>query len=195
MRAPRLLLVLAIVAAFPVVACGDGSGQGDRGAAPGTTRPGSTAPGVLASDPAASDPAAPPPRPTATVRPGTVAALQPGDCFDHPGLEIGDLRIDTRVISVDCVAPHDSQLYAQLKHPAAPTAGHPGDGAVSAFARDRCLEVFPGFVGIDYVGSALDFAALWPEQGRWDEGSRAISCALYHADFQPLIGSAQGAAQ
>jgi hypothetical protein len=112
-----------------------------------------------------------------------------GDCVNIPdGTEINDYE------SVDCDEAHDAEVYALPQHPDGEDAPFPGTEALLTFARDRCLEAFEGYVGIDYASSAIYYTTLTPGETSWESADdREIVCLLVGEEqgsgFAQLTGS------
>ena len=107
-----------------------------------------------------------------------------GDCFDDPADSVV-----TQLDLTDCSAPHDNEVFAELR---LPQAEFPGDGGVGEFAFDACLAEFESYVGETYVDSPLDYTYLGPTRESWESnGDRTILCVLYSPDLAKLTGSAR----
>lgn len=103
-----------------------------------------------------------------------------GDCFDDPGLQIvTDLEL------IDCMEPHDNEVFAALFMS---ESIFPGEDEASDFAADACLEYFEPYVGESYAVSPLDYFSLYPTAESWANGDRRVLCVLYSADMEKLVG-------
>jgi hypothetical protein len=128
--------------------------------------------------------------PSAAMR--ALADLQLGDCIDLDGLEEAVAEV-TEVAIVDCVEPHDAEVYALVSLDDDPTSRHPGDEHVLAAADRVCLDAFEGYVGARYVDTRLEIVHLRPTVASWARGDRRVICAVVNAGAAPLVGSVAGA--
>lgn len=117
----------------------------------------------------------------------SVFDLRTGDCFDDPATLAGPVE---KVPVVPCSDPHDNEIYFAFE---LPDGDFPGASAVDGAADDRCLTEFEPFVGVGYFDSVLDYFAITPTSGSWDQGDRTVYCVIYELDLSKLVGSARGA--
>ncbi|MCP5025592.1 MAG: hypothetical protein GY929_04830 [Actinomycetia bacterium] len=114
--------------------------------------------------------------------------LSPGDCFTTPGIG----SVQTAVV-VPCAEPHTAEVYATVEYPT-DNGLFPGDETLQAFGDQACLEAFPGFIGIDYLVSGLDYYFVTPQKSAWnDGGQRTVSCSVIEPGFRPVTGTLEGA--
>lgn len=145
--------------------------------------------------PLAVVPTAPPPVEAVERSPGPHPPLGIGACADIEGLRAGEVLPPGTLAPVPCEAPHRVEVYATFTHPAGAAIGYPQALQMNAFADDRCLAAFAGFVGTPYDRSAFDQTTVQPTEATWTAGDRAVSCVLYDGDFAVLTGSARASAR
>jgi Septum formation len=136
--------------------------------------------------------------PTTTGEPGQdVAAidLAPGMCVEDASALTGrQVNEITEIRTVPCRLPHGAEVYARDELAGGPDAAFPGVGALRNQAQQTCRDSFEGFVGVRWTQSELEISALWPSPPSWATGDRAVVCAVFHLDGEPLTGSARGSA-
>lgn len=113
--------------------------------------------------------------------------LQVGDCFAAPPPGTLLHEVEAR----PCAEPHAYEIFARASYPAAPAEGFPGETALAAFAQTHCGEAVESYVGLPFTETSLSVAYLYPTVGTWQEGDRAILCALHEGE-EELEGSLQG---
>ncbi|MET0297340.1 MAG: septum formation family protein [Microbacterium sp.] len=101
-----------------------------------------------------------------------VFTLRVGDCFNDV-----DATEVTEVPAVPCADAHDNEVYLSFDMP---DGEWPGQEAIDAAAEAECTPAFSSFVGLDYDSSSLDWYAIYPVQGGWEDlGDREILCAVW----------------
>ncbi len=98
-----------------------------------------------------------------------------GDCVD---LDVDSSVVD-KVNGFDCAKEHDAEVYFKGN---VAGQGEYDAAAVEQAAIDLCLAKFASFVGIEYFESTLDVYYVYPKQEGWDEGDRAVTCAVFTPD-------------
>lgn len=109
--------------------------------------------------------------------------LGAGMCFNGGVADLEAFAI------VECVEPHDAEVYAVFDTPDADT--YPGPEPLVALAEDRCAVAFETFVGVPYGEADLTVGLAYPSEGTWEAGDRVILCTVRAASGQ-LTGSAEG---
>ncbi len=120
---------------------------------------------------------------------GNVFELAVGDCFDDGDMALGEFEEVGEVPLVDCIEPHDNEVYAVVT---VDGEVFPGEEAIQAQADEVCLEAFDPFVGLDYESSALDFGWLVPTADSWEMGDRVVACFVYRLDLAKVSGTLEG---
>lgn len=119
----------------------------------------------------------------------SVMDVEVGECFLAPAkveAQIADVE------AVDCADPHAQEAYALATYEAAGDGdAFPGDDVIAKFAEGACAEEFGGYVGVDYLDSALFFTYLAPSARSWQEDDRTVICLVTTAG-EPLVGSVKG---
>jgi hypothetical protein len=185
MRRPLLVpLLLVLLLALAVVACSD-----------------EEAPDWLVEEatPSTTTTAVPPPTtaaPTTVPDPGQdVAAIDlvPGMCVEDASALTGrQVNEVTEIGAVACRLPHGAEVYARSLLPGGPGASFPGVGTLRSRAQQACRAAFEAFVGVRWTRSELEISALWPSPPSWSAGDRAVVCAVFRVDGEPMTGSARG---
>jgi hypothetical protein len=116
---------------------------------------------------------------------GSVFTLEVGTCFD----DTDETEISS-VPEVDCVEPHDNEVFAVFDYTESDT--FPGSDALKAAAADLCIARFEDYVGVAYSDSPLDVITIVPTEESWGRGDREVICSLYNSDFTKLTGSMKG---
>jgi hypothetical protein len=179
-----VVIVLALVA---LGACtgSHGNATGSASSKPldpfATTGPGSGSDAGSSSSPA----------PAVTSSIATTPALTVGQCFDTDSFTPGSTLDLSSARVVECVQPHQQEVYATAVEPSGAGAPYPGDATFAAFADDHCLAAFQPYTGVDYTTSHYDIANARPDSTAWDRGDRTVICALHDVDFAELTGSAR----
>jgi hypothetical protein len=118
-----------------------------------------------------------------------ITDLRVGDCFDLKD-PAADLIEDVK--AVPCTQEHEYELF----HIASLSAnGYPTDAAFTTFIESECLPAFETFVGLAYDDSELDMFPVVPTKDAWDDGDRAIQCAVFHPRIHRLTESQKGSAR
>jgi hypothetical protein len=111
---------------------------------------------------------------TSTVAPASVLELEVGMCLMDLSTP---LRADmTEVPEVDCVDPHESEVFAEV-----PLEGtvFPGIDLITRTAVEGCTEEFLDYVGVEHAASLLDFSYYYPTESSWAVGDRSVFCVVY----------------
>jgi hypothetical protein len=117
-----------------------------------------------------------------------VADLGVGHCIDEPS---GSDAISD-VQRQPCNEPHDGEIFAVLRHPAAPGAPYPLSSEFDDLVSDECvpqLESYTGRSVSEVIASGLFFSYLYPTSTSWSNGDRGVTCYVTKADDTKLIGS------
>jgi len=116
---------------------------------------------------------------------GNVFDLEVGQCFDDPNSfdEVSDVPI------VECVEPHDNEIYEVFD---LPDGDYPGIDSVEETSQQACLASFEVFVGSDYATSALDIGYLYPTSETWRSGDREVVCMVYDLSGSKLTSTVRG---
>lgn len=108
------------------------------------------------------------------VAPASVLELEVGMCLMDLSTP---LRADmTEVPEVDCVTPHESEVYAEV---ALGGTAFPGVEAITRTAVEGCTEEFLNYVGVEHAASLLDFSYYYPTESSWAVGDRSVFCVVY----------------
>ena len=127
------------------------------------------------------DPASASARPDASA--ALVSPLSVGDCVN------GSADTLFRDLSaVECHTEHDYEVYAVEN---IPESLYPGEEEAAATAEAECASAFEPFVGVPYPSSALDYAALAPDEMEWEAGNHVVAC-LIGDPSGPVVGSLSG---
>lgn len=121
----------------------------------------------------------------------SVFQIRPGNCFNDPPAERQLEEVDV----VACEEPHDNEVFATVRHPAAEGEAFPGREAVVAYAEQACPQPFAEYVGSTYDQSRFTLFPIVPSADTWAAGDRQIICALYDHQAGKLTGSVRGSAQ
>jgi hypothetical protein len=135
-----------------------------------------------------------------------VAGIEPTEVLDLAPLPIptclyqepadsGENQLDQPAYVVDCVTPHQGELYRHDTIAAPADAPYPGDAAVDSEATLRCYAAFEPYVGLDYDSSRLNYLYFYPTPETWADGDRSVHCVLFAGDGELLTGSLAGTAQ
>jgi hypothetical protein len=124
-----------------------------------------------------------------------LAPLPIPTCIYQEPADPGEVQLDQPAYVVDCVTPHQGELYHHDAIDAAVGAPYPGDAAVGREASLRCQAAFEPYVGLDYDGSRLDYVYFYPSPETWAEGDRGVHCVLFAGVGEFLTGSLAGTAQ
>ncbi len=127
---------------------------------------------------------------TAATGTATFSALQPGQCFDDTSLPAEATTLDINVDLVDCAQAHDNEVYLRYVYPAGTGAPYPGEDAMATELETACSGAFAGYVGAEYLDSALEVFYMFAPAEDWQMGNRVGLCMLYDMNYQKLYGSA-----
>ena len=108
-----------------------------------------------------------------------------GECIDDD--QVGYYSAGEDYTTTSCDTPHDNEVYYVHEFLPGP---FPGEDAVSDELEEVCGGEFEGYVGRDYASSSLVIYRLWPGPDLWESGGRYGECLLFHAEQEPLTGSA-----
>jgi hypothetical protein len=93
---------------------------------------------------------------------------------------------------VDCTAPHDGEVVANLE---APEGDYPGEDGLLLFGSFNCGPPFEDYVGQSYADSRLDMVVFWPSQVMWLTGDRTVDCIAVDPEGEPLRRSVRGSGE
>ena len=112
----------------------------------------------------------------------SVFRLRVGDCVNS-----GPGGISSPTV-VPCGQPHDAEVYARFA-----LAGHswPGGAAIGARARQGCTARLGGYLNPQLATTVLAESYVFPDQGAWNAGERAIICEI-RSTAGKLTGSVRG---
>ena len=111
-----------------------------------------------------------------------------GDCITDAG---GQMVSD--VPTVPCAEPHQYEVYAEGTMD---DGDFPGDAAIDAKVDEICGGAFPGFVGMAYEESTLDYTAYTPSADTWARfNDRLITCIITDTMVATTTGTLAGAAR
>ncbi|WP_150953902.1 DUF4190 domain-containing protein [Microbacterium testaceum] len=124
-----------------------------------------------------------------TIAPDEQAAVDPsvltlGACLDAlPGGVIGANNV------VDCAQPHAFEIFAGFD---LADGAFPGDAAIEEAAYAGCEAAYPGYVGVSYNDSTLNYYFVGPTEQTWASGDREVSCLLFDPATELSTGSLAG---
>lgn len=119
--------------------------------------------------------------------------LEVGTCFDDLGeVPLRAFPSGAEVGVVPCEQPHRYQLFARISIDDPPGEAWPGADVAGERADLACVGAFEEYVGSSWESSDLDYLHLAPTEGRWNQGDRRASCALFDLGLIPLVGSMEG---
>jgi hypothetical protein len=114
-----------------------------------------------------------------------------GDCVIE-GAASEEVVEVSQVEVVPCADSHDSEVFAVFD---LPDGDFPGDEAVMAAADEGCYGAFPGFVGMAYEDSGLDFGTYFPTEDSWNAlDDREVVCLAWDPAGR-VTGSLEGVAR
>jgi hypothetical protein len=116
--------------------------------------------------------------------------MQPGYCFDDSSLPDDTTDADTAIDLVNCGDPHDNESFLRHEYAAGAGASYPGEDALATELDTACYDSFAGYVGVDYLDSALMYFYFYPLAEAWQSGDRYGLCMLYDMNYEKLVGSA-----
>jgi len=103
-----------------------------------------------------------------------------GDCFNHYRYRDRADFLQQITTLVNCDGPHDREAYFLTEYPAEEGDPAPPEETLRRWAEAACLEEFEGFVGLDYVLSALEIGVIIPSFESWtDESDRNVICFVF----------------
>ncbi|MBO9569137.1 MAG: septum formation family protein [Cellulomonas iranensis] len=103
-----------------------------------------------------------------------VFSLQVGDCLNY--LDSSDATEFSSLPATPCAEQHDAEIYAETK--LTDEQYEAGD----EFYTQYCEGEFAGFVGTEYLESALDYTLLYPTPESWSAGDDVLQCIVVHLD-------------
>lgn len=124
--------------------------------------------------------------------------LRAGQCYNEDSWF--DEELERRVsltASIDCVQPHDREVFFEAEFPAPNGAPFPGDEQMSEWSTEVCYEAFEGFVGLEYELSQYEISFIHPTQATFEHEvgrHRRVTCVLFDIGGEDLTGSARGTA-
>ena len=112
----------------------------------------------------------------------SVFRLRAGDCINS-----GPNGISSPTV-VPCGQPHDAEVYARFA-----LAGQrwPGDASIGTRARQGCTARLGGYLNPQLATAVLAESYVFPDQGAWNAGVRAIICEIRSTEGK-LTGSVRG---
>ena len=113
-----------------------------------------------------------PASPTPSKRSIRAADLKVSDCFSKSG---GSGTEISTVDVVDCSVPHQYEVY-NIYTISASTLPTGDDMETEVYT--ACYDSFTSYVGTDADSSSYGVFTLRPTPGSWDQGDRAITCAV-----------------
>lgn len=109
-----------------------------------------------------------------------------GDCFDDEAFETSEI---SEIPAVPCSEPHDNEIYATYDI----SGEWPGADRVEELAYEGCLERFARVIGKGYEDSVIDYTAIYPSEGSWEQREdREVLCVGYHMEYEKLTSSIIG---
>ena len=118
-----------------------------------------------------------------------ITDLRVGDCFDLQDRQAEEVdEVNAKV----CSEPHQFEM---MFVGAMPDGAYPDDAAIGDYLVANCLPAFETYVGLGYDFSEYDFLPFTPTEDGWNDGGRAIHCALYDPIDDELTASLRGAAR
>ncbi len=118
--------------------------------------------------------------------------VEVGDCIIFiDAVQEGDDTLVSTLERVDCLTPHDAEIYALFD-----LAGNqwPGPDAVYLEGDGFCYDRFEEYVGIDYMESYYFYEVYSPTAVSWEAGDRTVACTLIDPSGmieKPLRGSGE----
>lgn len=118
----------------------------------------------------------------------SVSDVGVGACIDEPSTTdaISDLQ------QQPCNEPHDGEVFATVRHTAAPGAPYPPSSDFDDLVSDECVPQLQAYTGRsinEVIAAGLDFSYLYPTSTSWSNGDRGVTCYITKADDTKLIGS------
>lgn len=122
-----------------------------------------------------------------TTKPSKIAA---GECFNEYLFRDQSDFVQQVTTIVGCDGPHDREAYFAREYPAGEDDSYPLDEQLDRWAKGVCLDEFEGFVGLEYVLSALELGAIVPTFESWtDDDDRNVICYVYPDQGGRLLAS------
>ncbi len=127
----------------------------------------------------------------------SVFKMKVGDCIVPPTAikaEISSVKV------VRCSQPHTQEVFANVKFGSIGSSTtsasdvYPGEDALETFANGACLQMFSGYVGVDYRYSTLYYTYMLPSARSWSDNDRTIVCVITTTG-QQLRASVKGTRQ
>ena len=84
---------------------------------------------------------------------------------------------------VSCEIPHDNEVLATYE---LDLLNIPEQNELLEKSNDGCLELFEGYVGVDYASSSIEIYTLRPTEESWEQGDRSVNCIGYDMNLQKL---------
>lgn len=101
--------------------------------------------------------------------------LQVGECVEQELTKDTDL---TRLVRVDCDAPHFAELYHVFD---VGDMVWPGDEVIGTLTDSGCVSSFNGFIGMSSYESDLEMWSFSPTKETWDVEDRTALCLVQDA--------------
>jgi hypothetical protein len=112
----------------------------------------------------------------------SVFRLRVGECVNYRADGISSPTV------VPCAQPHDAEVYARF---ALAGQSWPGSAAIGAQARQGCTARLGGYLNPQLATTVLAESYVFPDQGAWNAGERAIICEI-RSTAGKLTGSVRG---
>jgi hypothetical protein len=174
---------LAVLAAPVTLAALPGCSGDEAGGRPGTTPPAPVATAATTTTAVPDD--------GGRIDPAYVP--QVGECFDERArTDAGTGRETTYRLVVDCLQPHEHEVFAVVPGEAA--APYPGEEALRRTGRRECPRAFPAYVGAAYEVSVYGLGFVLPPAERW-AAAPVIGCTLTGPGGARTAGSARDSAR
>ncbi len=104
---------------------------------------------------------------------GSVANLEPGDCFDIPAVEVIE-----EVDPIDCAEQHQVEVVAEIQLADADGATYPGQDGLMAQTLADCFDDFLLYTGVVMFKTDLGTYTLVPALEAWKDGDRTALCLV-----------------
>lgn len=99
-------------------------------------------------------------------------SLKVGDCVELPG----DMQQEIALFRwTPCDVAHDGEVFLAFDL----TGEWPGDRRLDEQVDATCLKAFPGYFGVEFRESALDYYFFRPQEKYWELGDLAVACVAY----------------
>ena len=116
----------------------------------------------------------------------TATDLRVGDCFDLDDRTAEKLD---EVAARPCAQAHRFELFFTGS---LPEGAFPPQSVIDVFVQSNCGPAFLTYVGTSYEQSQLDVYWMAPTSDTWDQGHRAVQCAVYDPGIDKLTESLKG---